>query len=524
MAQFKVQIDNILGGISPTQAFGGANQFDSSIGIDPDMPITDSSVRTSGLLRPTAMNTFSSSGVTGAPLFILTNPKDAKVYVYMSDGNVVSYNSALASETVLAKPTSGAGNGAFYYDNYLYFSTPTDISRYGPMNGSPSLTNNYWTSTLSKTALVNTTYPTVNSLSLPNHIMHYHGPTNNLYFVDVVGGKGTIHFISTTKSSVEGDTNNGSTYAKLTTTPYGYLPTCMETYGSDLAIGCVQGTDATLIQKNATILFWDTVATSPNKTVAVGLPDPLVTAMKNVAGVLYVWLGNAQGGTRVIKFVGGYSWQEVAFFEESYPPLVGAVDHWMNKIVFGGNTTYPETSASVWSVGSKNAQLASSSPIHNILRTQSGGNNGWVTALKYVTQADNKIRQPICGWKDGSGQGIDNTTTGGNGNGAANVWRSATYRVGKPFQIKRMRIPLAQTVASNMILTAKFYVDELTASTSTLVINNTNYNGNKNITKRITNITAKHSFILELRWTGNALMTVSLPIIVEGEILKDVNE
>jgi len=526
MAGFTIKIDNILGGQSPTQYFNAPSQFDSSIGIDPDMPVSDTSTRTSGLLRPTGMSKFSSTNVTGTPLHFLTNPKDALIYAYMSDGKVTSYTNALTagSEVLVGTPTSGAGNGAEYYDNYLYFATPTDVSRYGPLNGAAVLTNTYWSGTLAKTALVNTTYPSINGVAIPNHPMHYHAPTNNLYFGDVVNGKGTIHYISTTKTTVEGDTDNGSTYAKLTTTPWGYLPTCIESYGSDLVIGCVQGTNATTLQRNAVILFWDTVATAPNKTISKELPDPLVTAMRNVNGVLYVFLGNAQGGTRVIKFAGGYSWQEVAFLEESFPPLVGAVDHWLSRVVFGGNTVYPEASASVWAIGSKNAQLAQNNPLFNILKTTSVGSNPYVTAVKYVLQADNKIRQPIVGWKDGSTQGIDKVgTTYG-----INVWRSEIFRIGRPFQINRIRFILAQPMAANMTIVPKIFTDEVRNTYTLQTINNTNYtNSDVNISQNYKggiSVKGQHNFLLELRWTGTALATVSLPITIFGEIIKDAAE
>ncbi len=529
MAGFKLKIENILGGWSPSQNFNGPAQFDSSIGIDPDMPITDSSVKISGIIRPTAMSKFSSTGVTGNPLHILTNPKNSNIYVYMSDGNVLSYSSSLASETVLSKPTSGAGNGAEYYDNYLYFATPTNISAYGPLNGSPAMINTRWTASsytgtsggFGKSALIDTTYPTINGVPIPNHPMHYHAPTHALYFGDVVGGKGTIHMIKTTKTTVEGDTNNGSAYAVLTTTPYGYLPTCIESYGSDLVVGWVQGTDTTIIQRNATITFWDTAATAPTKTITKELPDPLVTAMKNVNGILYVFLGVAGGGMRVIRFAGGYSWQEVAFFEECYPPLIGAVDHWLNRIVFGGNTSYPEASASVFAIGSKSAALSSNNPINNILKSTSAGANGWVTALKYVTQSSNKIRMPIVGWKDDSTKGIDaiSTTYG------VNVFRSEVFRLGRPFQITRMRIPLALAVAANMTLIPKIYLDELTTSQALQTINNTNYpSSQKNIVQKITTVSGNHSMLLELRWSGTVALPVTLPITLYGNTLADAAE
>ena len=530
MSEFLVKIENIVGGMSPVQNFGAASQFDSSIGIDPDMPTTDSSVRMSGMLRPTAMTKFSSTNVTNTPLWFLTNPKNDLVYAYMSDGKVTSYNSSLSGETLVATLASSSGNGALYYDNYLYFATNTDIARYGPLNGAPVMTTNYWTSTLGLAALTNTTYPTINGILIPNHILHYHASSNKLYFANVVGGKTTISFISTTKTTVEGDTNNGATSNKFTSTPYGYLPTCMANYGSDIAIGCIQGTSNITTQRSSVILFWDGSSAAATKTISVEIPDMYITAMKNVNGSLYAWTGNSVGGCRLIKFQGGYSWTEVAYFEESFPPLHGATDHDLNRIIFAGNTTYPEASASVWAVGSRKAIVNASSPgglpIHNILRTTSVGATPMVTALRYVTQSSNAIKQPIVGWKDASSQGIDKITTGGGGVNQANVWRSQIFRVGKKFSLNRIRIPLTSPVVSGTIITATFYIDELTASQSLgNIINFTNYvNGEKNIAQRMNNVKGNHSFMLELRWTGTILTGVALPITIHGEVLTDGTE
>jgi len=140
----ELQINSILDGQSNTQYFSSENSYLTSIAIDPDMPI-GSDTKASGCIVPVVYEEFSGANITGYPKWILTNIKNSLVYVYNSDGKVVSYTSALASETLVGTPTNGAGNGAVYYNNYLYFATPTDISRYGPLNGSPSLTNTVWT-------------------------------------------------------------------------------------------------------------------------------------------------------------------------------------------------------------------------------------------------------------------------------------------------------------------------------------------------------------------------------------------
>ena len=200
MAEKTITISNILDGFSQTKYLSSEGSFDSSIGIDPDYPLTSSDTKTSGVIVPTQYADFSSTGLSVAAMWLITNPKDTNLYIYATDGELISYSSALTSgsETVIGTPTSGAGNGAVYYNNFLYLMTPTDVSRYGPLDGTPALTNTVWTgSTLgSQRALVNTTYPTLRSVAIPNHSGHVHGD-NALYFGDFVAGKGVIHKIKT---------------------------------------------------------------------------------------------------------------------------------------------------------------------------------------------------------------------------------------------------------------------------------------------------------------------------------------
>jgi len=136
MAQKPLSIDSILSGWSETYYLGSKGSFNCSLGIDPDYPIPGQT-KSSGMIMPIGYEKFSGAGLTGYPKWILTNPKNNKTYVY-STINFLSYDSSLAVETVLATPTSGAGNGAEYYNDYIYLATPTDISRYGALSGTPS--------------------------------------------------------------------------------------------------------------------------------------------------------------------------------------------------------------------------------------------------------------------------------------------------------------------------------------------------------------------------------------------------
>lgn len=503
-----IQIDSILGGISDLQYFGAKGQYSAGIGIDPDFPIDDTVIRSSGFIRPTAMATFSGANVNANPLWIETNPKDQNIYVYLANGRVISYDSALGTETLVATNTSSSGGGIAYYDNYLYFRKNTDIARYGPLNGTPSMTESYWVTTLSLAALTNTTYPSLRGIAIPNGMMHRH-IDDRLYFCDVQSNRGRLSYIKTTITTVEGDTNNGSTAGALLF-DHGEYPICIETYGNDLAIGLIEGVGTTTRQKPAKIAFWDTISGSFYKKTDVELPDPIITAIKNINGVLYVWCGNASGGYRILRFVGGYSFEEVFYSEEGTPPLQGAIDHDLNRIYWGNFITFPENSASVFAHGSKMRRL--SLGVHNVLNATLTGANFIVTALKMVLHANNSRVRPIIGVRDDSNTVLQQLSS----TYGISVWESEVFRVGKPFKIQRIIIPLAQAVAANMTLIPTLYYDERSSSEALTTINSTNFaNSERNAIIIPAQGEGKHNFSLQLRWSGTALLTVSLPIIIE---------
>lgn len=517
MSAFKITIESILEGLSPLQYFGKKGSYHAGIAIDPDMPISDSAVRMSGYIRPTAMEKFSSSTVTAPLMWLITNPKDANTYGYDTSGKVYSVDSSLTVTALNSGSalSSASGNGSAYYDNAIYFAKNTDIAKYSSLDGTPSFNETYWTSTLSKTALSNVTYPSINGVKIPNHPMHRH-TDNKLYIGDVTSGnKGILSYISTSKSSAEGDTNNGSSYNALDF-GYGYYPTAIETYGTDLVVALIEGVQTGTKQKPAALTFWDTTSSSFTKITQVEFPDPIITAIKNVNGVLYVWSGNVNGGYRVVRFVGGYSYEEVYFSEQGYPPFQGAVDSELNRVIWGTPVSYPETAVCVMARGSRSSLVGIGT--HNILKTTSAGNNGMVTALKYVQTTALNVRQPIVAWKDDTTQGIDKRST----TYGVSVLRSELFRIGRPFNIRKVRIPLAQAISANQTATIKIYTDDGSTAISLKTINNTNYpNSERLYVDYPSGVNGKHDFFLEIRMTGSALLTCGLPITIEGETMED---
>lgn len=524
---FEIKIETILGGQSPTTHFSGPGQFRASLGIDPAQPADDNDSATttiaSGLIRPTASEKFSGATIAAAPLWLKTNPKDALVYVYDARGSAYTINATFDTVTALSDAghlSSAIGNGCEYYDNYMYFAKNTDIARYGPLNGTAVFTPSYWVSGSSMTALTNTTYPTTfkNRLALPNHVMHRHSD-GILYVADVVGNHGALHTIQTSFGSAEGDTISGTTYYKLTF-GYGLWPTALESYGSDLAVALYEGSNTGLRQKHAKIAFWDTTSTAFNKITWVEFPDSIITAMKNVNGVLYVVSGNYQTrGFRVTRFLGGYSFEEVFYSETGEPCLPGAIDGVLNRVVFGSHTTVPESDGCLYGYGLQKANLSKGH--FNVMRATGGNASTSVTAAAFLDATEMGFYTPIIGWSQ-AGEGSTDASHGLDKQGTAynnapSVLWSALQRIGKPFKITKITINLAQDLAANMTLIPKIYFDDGKTTKTLTTINNTNYSGSQ-IVIRPDAAAGFYNFWLELRWTGSALLTVNLPITIEGEV------
>lgn len=531
-----IRIESILGGQSLLSHFAAHDQFRAALGIDPSQPINDStqakSIVSSGLLRPNGTVELSSgSDLVHAPMWMESNPKNGNVYVYDYAGSVYTIDGNFTAVTGLGDLNDGMsakGNGCAYYDNYMYFSTDTTVARYGPLDGTAAFTDDYWVTTLSKTRLTdNSGYPSQNRIStitFPTHVLHRHSD-GKLYIADVVDGKGTIHYIATTKTTVEGDTDNGSTYNKVQV-GYGLLPTAMESYGSDLVIAFYEGNASGFVtQSRAKVAFWDTTSTNVNKIVWVEFPDDYISAMKNIDGILYVASGRVKAdGFRVSRFVGGYTFEEVAFFGTGAMPFPDAMDGQSNQLLFGSYTDVPETAGCVYSLGLNNSKLGQGifTP-HRVTYTAA---ISCVTSLYLSDNWNLGFLAPTVGWTTGasgvSTNGIDVRVASGYDNAPPVFW-SQMYRIGQPFKITKIRIPLAQAVAANHILIPKIYTDDGNGTTYTLTtINNTNYpNSERNITYRLENVTGQHNFWLELRWTGSAFMTVGLPITIEYELTDD---
>ena len=493
----------------------------------------------SGLIRPVGVTNITTTTVGDILMWFRSEPKEGRIYIYDAEGSAYSMLTP-ASSTVTPLSDGGSltgstGNGAEYYDNYIYFAKNTTIARYGPLDGTPAFDGNYWAATLSKTALVDTGYPKAPGIlkEYPNHVMKRHSD-GRLYIADVVGNQGTIHYIKTTKSTVEGDTDDGSTFNALQFGP-GLWPTAMENYGEHLAIALIEsdGDGNVSRQQRAKIAFWDRVSSNFNQIIFDEFPDAIITGLKNINGVLYVISGNNnfnRGGFRISRYVGGFTFEEVYYSQTGQPPFPGAVDGSANRLLFASFTTIPETVPCVFSLGLQQAGLSNGlfnvMGSTNLIDAGSYSSTGTLgTALTLRSDTDLGYDGFILGWgTNGFSNGIQKSIVAGEGTDyseAIQVWWSKMFRIGRRFRITKIRIPLAEAVAANMIVTPKIYFDEGTTTKTLTTINNTNFSGQKTIVMRTDSAEGEHNFWLELRFTGSVLLAVGLPITIEIELVND---
>lgn len=541
MAEINLRIDSILEGQAPSQYFGQQGTFIASLAIDPDYPISSSDLKTSGFAVPISYAKFSGSNVTSSVLAVINNPKNNKTYIVLSNGRLISYDNTLGSETLIGTVAGGSAGGACYYNNYIYIfgtgASHDDVSRYGPLNNSPALFDAIWkSSTLgSQPALSNTTYPTIQGVSIPNHWGFVHGYDNSLYFLDFESktggtspGQGLVHRIHTKKTTDEGDTNSTtipSAYGALSL-PLGFYPTAIVNVNTNVMIVGILTTDNNINQGKAAFVMWDPTNAQGFFLGPVTLPDTLATAALNTNGDVYIWSGNAQNGVRLSKYGLGVSVSDVLLQEEGFPPFAGAVDSIGSRIVWGGFTSNPTLGSCVWSYGSKDARLPAG--LHNIAKTSNSSTAPIVTALKYVQQDSYKQPKMVIAWNDGSGSGLDKYSS----NGTVQSVMRWMFNIGQKFEIERIRIPLAGAVDSTTSIQPKVYFDDLTSSpgvssapgAALLTINATNALGKRKMLYKgaaVNSYIGQNNFVLELTWSNITPMPVALPILIKVDLKED---
>lgn len=545
--KFTHVIDNILGGHQTTTYGAQPGQFLDSVGIDFESPVnmtrTDM-LRPGGVISPVRYNN-ETTNLSGAPYWILGNGFETRTYVY-DDAGYVHIQNGLSFESGKTSAISGgaAGNGAAYYDNFMYFARNTDLARYGPLDGAVSgrsVTSAFWTTSflgltaMQNKALTQLTNTATGSKKIPNHILLPH-IDNKLYVADVSasGDRAILNFVKTSKTTYQGDTNDGSTYNALDF-PFEHYITDLESYGDDIAIALCQGTQG-WTGTRAKLAFWDTVSDSFNQLIDFGFPDPVISALLNVNGTLYIFSGvGLQRGTRVSRYLGGFSFEQIAYLNSTFPPLPGAVYHIGNRIFVGGQQVFPLDGEStnsldigaVFSVGANDSRITNG--VFAPVAVGTANTDSLVTAVgpQGAFFSGTRLVLPLTGWKNSSVSGAiacfePSTTTAD----WFFMFRGPMQEIGQKFRIDEVRLTLTKAVTSNTpSISAYVYLDGLTSRVALDTINNTNFAGKRTILLRPRNpVFGLNDYFIELNCQDASTSTLHgslLPITVQGEVLSD---
>lgn len=520
MPNIIVKQESISGGISPTY-FGDTKrgQYRIGLGIDPDLEMisgpSTASYKMSNCIMGVGYTKFTSTEIDSYPIWIgAPSVPGGTAYVYMvlANGKLVRYSSVLGSATTIGTVTGNVANGAEIYNDYLYITTGTDVSRYGPLSGSPALTNGVWTgATLgSQTALTNTTYPTINGAPIPKHWMYSHASDGQLYFLDYKNGQGMIHAIKTDASG----TNDNSAYNVLDL-PFGYFPVAIAGYGTNIAVTAFKTSDTTLRQGNASLFLWDTISETFYQEIS--LPDVFATALLNVNGRMYVFTGSSTA-CRISVYDGGNTVTQVMFFDDGISVLPGAVASYGDRLYFGARTAYSGDNfyGTVLSYGSKQNEVQSA--LHCPVKISAAANSLLVcTAVQMVQQASGSAPRVVAGWGNGTTYGADKLGFDYTGNSA--FFRTDVFEIGRRFKVKSIRFNTTYELTSS--------VREL--GVTVLIDNETNsfslqgkFGGSAVVYKRPElQIIGNKNIAVEFQFYGNTVFGIQLPIEIELEVYED---
>lgn len=354
-----IRDESILAGMSDSASIGRKGQFIDSVGIDPEMPSKDttgvndyisSMRRPFGGIRPVKFNSvYINSLGNEEVMWMVKNPKNSDLYLASRDGPVCILTNTFSSSSPAVASTGGRGYGMAYYNNNLLIAKPYEVARYSYLD-EPSADRRYdetfWGTELGFDPMEFTEYPELHGVPMPNHMIHRHVPKNAAYVCDVQDGSGVLHKIrlkygtdSFDTDDYEGAVDDDSEFIALDFGK-GLYPTCIESMGSYLIIGLIEmGEDGAgepvWEQKPGKLIMWDTSSDTFQDITPDDFSDPLITALKNVNGTIYVFSGATTGGCRVSQFLGVEKLKQLHYISNAYPPLAGAVDKLMNRVTFG---------------------------------------------------------------------------------------------------------------------------------------------------------------------------------------------
>ena len=508
LKELRITINSFFGGQSPVVHGAPDNQFLSSISIDPEAKGTEVSsglLNTIGAAYPNSPRRFSTP--SDAPLWITGTNTSTGAFVYGAGGTLYAYTNGsftLDGDGGIVQPSGGAGNGIAVSHDYLYLSTGTNISRFGPLSTTaPRLWENFWTGSggFGQAALTNSSSPVVRGVTYPNHVMHAHND-GYVYVADYYGNQGAIHSFYITNA----DSGTIATFGDLALPP-GYIPLDIKSYDTDLAILCSAATDFTgssnVVPGRSALFLWDTISNSFYRNVPIN--HHLATALVNKNGELFVIAGSVDREVSILKYLGGESFQTLVQIKEGSPPPAGAATSVGNRLFWGGYGTIPSTFAGLYALGYKNGSLPSTA-LNQVVNISGTGTLPIVTAVSNISRSS---QLPGVGWHTTSpdDNGLDLVSSGQT---YSAILQTKMFDIGTKFNIRRIRIPMSEPISSATTITPTIYIDDYAVSHALATINNTNYpNSERIIDYTDLAVGGYNNFFISFAWTGtgdNALL------------------
>jgi len=514
--KFTVEIAKFLLGMDET-VFGdpqGGSLL--CLGIDPEERLGSFTNWPADAAVPTCLATGENGRdyITESPMFISRANESSGVWVLGADGSLVSFGPTLATPSGIGNP-GGAGNGMLIYGDYVYCATGTDIYRHGRISQTAPAFAQYWTTTLGMSALTNTTYPSTRSVTYPNHFLHVH-TDGYVYVCDYDGERGRIHRFIT-----DADGTDGTAQWNVLSLPPKMMPFSMVSFGTDLAIVCSpDAAYASGAQRGGqgVVYLWDAV--SGNRIYrAVPVGDQMATAAVNHNGVLKVWSGNIDAGTRLLQYMGGETFQEIARTRGGSPPFAGAVDTTDDAVLWGqAIVDYPAAYSGALMYGRRRSKRASG--LNGIGLIDTTNTLPIVSAMKILSPTS---KQPAIGWRTA----VDGATY----RGLASYASAGTFKgilalppvvVNRRFRLKRLRFGLTSGVAAGTSITVTVYVDgwgtSFNATAGLSDVNATNFpNGDRVVDFRDLTVCGNTDFTVAFTFGGTANTGIVPPVTVEYE-------
>lgn len=225
------------------------------------------------------MSKTSGTVCTDFPLYVTQNV-NGDVWAQGDTGVIYKGTSNASSWSVVAGNSAHSANngrGVIIWEDYLFAMTATNVDVYGPLSGSPSWTNGWWTGTAAQPALLNTS-SSVQHVAFVNPALNFLYICNGRYIAYVQLSSPTATFDPGTASTFLANNRAFIMPAFYTSKNMGFLP--------PKYVGIA--VDNSMNNSQADVVIWEgTTNTTATNVVALPGASGAVIQMLSKNGILY---------------------------------------------------------------------------------------------------------------------------------------------------------------------------------------------------------------------------------------------